>query len=137
MMPALQHVRGCGVRNAELEGGDHAGDGVAEGGATVEVRLPEALEDVEIVFPAALVEAFAEGVGSVAGGGSSGGVFAGTGSGASGGRGGASGGTAVGAKVQFAAGSGIGRGENGAEDLAGGVENQGVPEVARDGFIAQ
>jgi len=118
------------------ERGDHAGDGVAEGGAAIEVGLPEALEDVEIVFPAALVEAFAEGVGSVSGGGSSGGVFAGTGSGASGGRGGASGGTAVGAKVQFAAGSGIGRGENGAEDLAGGVENQGVPEVARDGFIA-
>src|SRR5713226_4349129 len=113
--PALQDVRGWDVlaRNAGLEGGDHAGDGVAEGGAAVEVGLPEALE----------------GVGNVGGGRSAAGVFAGTG-------GGASGCTAGGAKVQFAARSCIGRGENGAEDFAGGVENQGVPEVARDGFIA-
>src|SRR5216683_1022763 len=84
--PALQDVRGWDVlaRNAGLEGGDHAGDGVAEGGAAVEVGLPEALEDVEVVFPAALVEAFAEGVGNVGGGRSAAGVFAGTGGGASG-----------------------------------------------------
>ena len=67
------------ARNTGLEGGDHAGDGVAEGGAAVEVGLPETLEDVEVVFPAALVEAFAEGIGDVAGGGSAAGVFAGTG----------------------------------------------------------
>src|SRR6267142_1460929 len=111
------------------EGGDHAGDGVAEGGVAVEVGLPETLEDVEIVFPAAFVQAFAEGVGSVSGGGSAARVFAGTCRGASGS-------TGVGAKVQFAAGNGIGRGQDGAKDFAGGVENQGVPEVARDGFIA-
>src|SRR6266850_1933677 len=125
------HVRestaGWLCHSAALEGGDHTGDGVAEGGTAVEIGLPEALEDVEIVFPAALVEAFAEGVGSV-GGGSAAGAFAGTG-------GGASGGTGVGAKIQFA-GSGIGRSKDGADDFTGGVENQGVPEVARNGFIA-
>src|SRR6266850_2015168 len=125
------HVRestaGWLCHSAALEGGDHTGDGVAEGGTAVEIGLPEALEDVEIVFPAALVEAFAEGVGSV-GGGSAAGAFAGTG-------GGASGSTGVGAKIQFA-GSGIGRSKDGADDFTGGVENQGVPEVARNGFIA-
>jgi len=80
----------CGIR-----GRRPCGDGVAEGGAAVEVRLPEALEDVEIVFPAAFVEAFAEGVGSVAGEGCAARVFAGT-------VGRASGGTGAGAKVQFA-----------------------------------
>src|SRR3989442_2156303 len=116
-----------------LEGGDHAGDGVAEGGAAVEVGLPETLENVEIVFPAAFVEAFAEGVGSVSGGGGAAGVFAGTGGRASGGRGGASGGTAGGAKAQCAPGGGGRRDQNWAEDFAGGAANQSLPEVARAG----
>src|SRR5437660_2033506 len=45
---------------------DHAGDGVVEGGVAVQIRLPEFLQQLEIVIPASLVEAFAQGVGSVA-----------------------------------------------------------------------
>ena len=46
-----------------LQGGDHAGDGVVEGGFVVEIGLPEAREKLQIVFPAAFIEAFADGVG--------------------------------------------------------------------------
>ena len=40
-------------------------DGVAEFYTAVEIRLPVLGEDAEIIFPAAFVEALADGVGDV------------------------------------------------------------------------
>src|SRR6267154_5906263 len=48
-----------------LQRGDHACDGVVERSSAVKVRLPEFLQQLEIVIPTALVQAFAQGVGSV------------------------------------------------------------------------
>src|SRR5882762_4300613 len=86
---------------------DHTGDGVVEGGAAVKVGLPEFLQQLEVVVPATLIEAFAQGVGSV---------------------------TAWAAVL--VTGSRTRRAKHRANHFAGGVENQRVPEVARDGFIA-
>ena len=49
-----------------LERGDHVGDGVVKCGFVVEVGLPEPGEELEVIVPAALVEAFADGIGNVA-----------------------------------------------------------------------
>src|SRR5260370_37524222 len=92
-----------------LQRRDHARDGVVEGGAAVKIGLPEFLQQLEVVVPATLIEPFPQGVGSVA----------------------AAGGTAV-----LVAGSCAGRATHRAGDFASGVKNQGVPEGARDRFIA-
>src|SRR5882757_3963903 len=88
---------------------DHTGDGVVEGGAAVKVGLPEFLQQLEVVVPATLIEAFAQGVGSV---------------------------TAAWAAAVLVTGSRTRRAKTRADHFTGGVENQSVPEVARDGFIA-
>src|SRR4029077_20884782 len=64
----LLYQRPCGCffpRARALERGDHAGDGVVEGGFVVEIGLPEAGEKLEVVFPTAFVKAFADGVRNV------------------------------------------------------------------------
>ena len=71
---------------------------VVEGDGTVEIGLPVLGEDAEVVFPAAFVEAFADGVGNIAGGG----------------------------RRPGAARAGIER--HRPDDFAGGVEEQSVPE---------
>src|ERR1700730_8998482 len=96
------------MRSRRLKRRDHAGDGVVEGGATVKVGLPEFLQQLEIVVPAALIEAFAQGVGSVA----------------------------TWAAAVLVTGSRTRRAKHRADNFTGSVENQGVPEVARDGFVA-
>src|SRR6266403_4178263 len=53
------------MRWRRLKRRNHAGDGVVEGGAAVKVGLPEFLQQLEVVVPATLIEAFAQGVGSV------------------------------------------------------------------------
>src|SRR2546423_13096375 len=52
-----------------LQGGDHVSDGVGECGVAMEIGLPIAREQLEIIFPAASVEAFALGIRSVFAGG--------------------------------------------------------------------
>src|SRR6266550_5281153 len=91
-----------------LQRRNHSGDGVVEGGAAVKVGLPEFLQQLEVVVPATLIEAFAQGVGSVT-------AWAG---------------------AVLVTGSRARRAQHRADHLAGGVENQSVPEVARAGFIA-
>ncbi len=49
-----------------LQRGDHAGDGVVKCGIAVEVRLPELRKELEVAVPAPLIDAFANGVRSVA-----------------------------------------------------------------------
>ncbi len=93
------------------------GDGVVEGGLAVEVGLPVAGEELEVIFPAALVEAFALGVRSVLR------VLRAR------------------ARVSVAAARGAALGvrlcvQDGLDDLAGGVKDERVPEVAGDGFLA-
>src|SRR4029077_11547761 len=114
----LEEGRALGTksRGTEREAGsrtlqrrDHARDGVIECGAAIKVRLPEFLQSLEVLVPAALIEAFAQSVGSVA---------------------------AAGDAAIVIASSGARRAKHRADDFAGGVENQGVPEVARDGFVA-
>src|SRR5712692_8846600 len=92
-----------------LQRRDHAGDGVVEGSTAVKVRLPELLQQLEVVVPATLIEAFAHGVRSVA---------------------------ATGDAAVLVAGSCAGRTKHRTDDFTSGVENQRVPEVARDGFVA-
>src|ERR1700674_846222 len=92
-----------------LQRRNHAGDGVVEGDAAVKVRLPKFLEQLEVVAPATLVEAFAHGVGNVA---------------------------AVGGVAVLVTGGGARRAKHRADDFTGGVEDQSVPEVTRDGFVA-
>src|SRR5467141_2912728 len=75
----------------------------------VKVRLPKLLEQLEVVVPAALIEALTQSVGSVA---------------------------ATGDAAVLVTGSCAGRAEHRTDNFAGGVENQGVPEVAGDGFVA-
>src|SRR6266403_27594 len=87
---------------------DHSGNGVVEGGAAVKVGLPEFLQQLEVLVPATLIEAFAQGVGSVA---------------------------PEDAAV-LVTGSRARRAKHRADDFTGGVENQSMPEVAWDGFIA-
>ena len=66
-------------------------------------------EETEIIFPAAFVEAFADGVGNVAGR----------------------------CRARGKCGAIVGAGENqGANDFAGGVEEEGMPEIAGNGFFA-
>ena len=48
--------------NGLLQGGDHTGDGVVESGLAFQIGLPESGEELEVVVPPALVEAFADGV---------------------------------------------------------------------------
>src|SRR6266478_3158565 len=61
-----QPPRGLPRSRRLLKGGDHAGDGVVEGGVAVQVGLPEPGEELEIGVPAPLIEAFADGVRRVA-----------------------------------------------------------------------
>src|ERR1700731_4285127 len=96
------------MRSPRLKRRDHAGDGVVEGGATVKVGLPEFLQQLEIVVPAALLKAFAQLVGSVA----------------------------TSAAAVLVTDSRTRRAKHRADNFAGGVENQGVPEVVSDGFVA-
>src|SRR6266567_341394 len=102
---------GRGSEDAEspvLQRRDHASDGVVEGGSAVKVRLPESLKQLQVVAPAALVEALPERVRRVAAAGD--------------------------ATVVVAA--SCSRTKHGAEDFTGGVEDQRVPQVAGNGFIA-
>src|SRR5580704_12886282 len=67
---ACQALRGEGAcprvsKVTHSERGDDVRDSVVEGGFAVEVRLPEAFEELQVLVPAALVEAFAESVRSV------------------------------------------------------------------------
>ncbi len=87
------------------------GDGVVEGGLAVEVGLPVAGEELEVIFPAALVEAFALGVRSVLR------VLRAR------------------ARVSVAAARGAALGvrlcvQDGLDDLAGGVKDERVPAMA-------
>src|SRR5712692_4327480 len=93
----------------ELERRYHAGNGVIERRFAVEVRLPKSLQEVEIVFPAALVEALSNSVSTV--------------------------------PISRNAATFVSlirgrRGQHSADDLAGGVEDQGMPEIPRNGFVA-
>ena len=81
------------------------GDGIVEADLAVEIGLPILGEDAEVVVPAALIEAFADGIGRVAGG---------------------EGGDGVARRLLH----------DGANRLAGGVEEQSVPKIARNGLIA-
>src|ERR1700686_3822549 len=113
-------------REASLEGGHDMRYGIVEGDFAVEIGLPVEGEELEVAVPAALVEAFALGVGSVWG-------VLGEGSwvGSSVARSGR-----VGA-VRHGAAGGIRFGvEDGLDDFAGGVKNERVPEVARNGLFA-
>src|SRR5438067_1678739 len=74
----------------------------------VQIRLPEFLQQLEILVPTALIEAFAQRVRSVA--------------------------AARGAIL--VAGSGAGGAKYGAKHLPRGVENQSMPEVPGNGFVA-
>src|SRR5690242_2307123 len=87
-----------------LEGGNHVGDGVVEADLAVEIGLPIFGEDAEVVVPAALIEAFADGIGRVAGG----------------------------ERRRGIAGRLLHDGANG---LAGGVKEESVPKIARNGLI--
>src|SRR6266478_6231648 len=52
------------IRLRTLKRGDHAGNGVVEGGMAIEVGLPEFLQQLEVLVPTTLIEALAQGVGS-------------------------------------------------------------------------
>src|SRR5712692_10077836 len=91
----------------ELERRYHARNGVIERRFAVEVRLPESLQEVEIVFPAALVEALANGISAVP--------------------------ISRNAATFLSLSCGR-RGQHSTDDFASGVEDQGMPEIARDGF---
>src|SRR5215467_189649 len=101
-----------------LQRRNHVRNGVGEVDAAVEVGLPVLGEDAQVVLPAAFIEAFANRVGNVSGRRRSGRSGAG---GISAGRG----------REQRSA----ARGQR-ANHLAGSVEKQGVPEIARNGFVA-
>src|SRR6266571_357050 len=90
------------------QGGHHASNGVIEGGFAVEVRLPESLQEVEIVFPAALVESFANRIGTI---------------------------PVSRNAATFVSLSRGGRGQHRADNFAGGVEDQSMPEIARNGLV--
>src|SRR5690348_3878256 len=92
------------ISTACSEGGDHVGDGVVEADFAVEIGLPIFGEDAEVIVPAALIEAFADGVGRVAGG----------------------------ERRRGIAGRLLHDGANG---LAGGVKEESVPKIARNGLI--
>jgi hypothetical protein len=77
------------------------GDRVVEGSFAVEIRLPVLREELEVIVPAALVEAFAVGVRDVG-------------------------------SIRWAVALSA---ENRFDDFTGGVEKQGVPEIAGDGFV--
>jgi hypothetical protein len=94
--------RGKRAKCLASESGNDVRDGVVESSFAVEVGLPESFEEFEVIVPAALIESFPEGVGSV-----------------------------------FALTSiGVFRVDHGFDDFAGGVKNQCVPQVARNGFVA-
>src|SRR5260370_11245834 len=97
------------IRLRTLKRGDHAGNGVVEGGMAIEVGLPEFLQQLEVLVPTTLIEALAQGVGSVA--------------------------AARDASILVAGGR-IRGAEHWPEHFTGGVEHQGVPEIARDGLVA-
>src|SRR5213082_738587 len=90
-----------------LQSGDHVSDGVVECGVAIEIGLPIAREQLEIIFPAASIEAFALGIGS---------VFAGWFG-------------AAGSCVEV-------RVHDRFDDFSGGVEDQRVPEVTGNGLFA-
>src|SRR5215469_2593172 len=50
-----------------LESGHDMGDGIVEGGAAIEIRLPEAPEQLEVIVPATLVQPLTDRVRCVAG----------------------------------------------------------------------
>src|SRR5579859_7294 len=113
-------LRGCAAEKSwELERGDHAGDGVVEGGAAIEIGLPEAREKLKVFVPAARVETFANGVGNVR--------IVGSGR------------RTIGASIAGALRRLRGRrfgAQQRLDDFAGGIEKKRVPEVARNGFAA-
>src|SRR5438094_9543337 len=96
------------IRLRSLQRRNHGGDGVVQGRVAVQIRLPEFLQQLEILVPTALIEAFAQRVRSVA--------------------------AARGAIL--VAGSGAGGAKYGAKHLPRGVENQSMPEVPGNGFVA-
>src|SRR5713226_1243463 len=97
------------VCHSELKRGDHARNGVVERRFAVEVRLPESLQEVEIVLPAALVEALANGVGSVP--------------------------ISQNAVALVSLSCRV-TGQNRTDDFTGSVEDQGMPQIARNRFVA-
>src|ERR1700732_1302394 len=92
-----------------LKRGHHAGDGVIEGSRAVEIRLPEFLQELVIVVPAPLIKTFTQGVRCVT--------------------------RARHAAVLIASGCSCSA-KHRADDFTGGVENQSLPEVARNSFVA-
>ena len=76
--------------------GNHTGDGIAEAGLAVEVRLPESLQELQVIAPASLVETFTDGVRSV---------------------------TATWDATVLTTGRGAMRGDHRADDFPGGVKN--------------
>jgi hypothetical protein len=55
------------TKKVTSQGGDHVRDGVIEGDAAIQVRLPIFGQEAKIIFPAAFVQALAHGVGDVSG----------------------------------------------------------------------
>src|SRR6266851_2532274 len=91
-----------------LQRGDHACDGVVERSSAVKIRLPEFLQQLEIVIPAALIQAFAQRIRSI---------------------------TAAGHATIVVASGRARRAKHRTYDFTGSVENESLPEVARDGFV--
>src|SRR6266481_7953359 len=92
-----------------LQRGDHACDRVVERSSAVQVRLPEFLKQPEVVVPPTLIQAFAQGIGSV---------------------------TAAGHTTILVASGRPRSTKHRTYDFARSVENESLPEVARDSFVA-
>src|SRR6267154_4215531 len=92
-----------------LQRRDHARDGVVERSSAVKVRLPEFLKQLEVVIRPPLVQAFAQGIGSV---------------------------TAAGHTAILVASGRARSTKHRTYDFARSVENESLPEVARNSFVA-